>query len=67
MPAASDIAYTAFKKICDDLPYNTNKVYGEVFLENSRCLVYMPIRKNLVENSKATKKFFEELANAAKL
>jgi len=67
VPAASDIAYTAFKKICDDLPYNTNKVYGEVFLENSRCLVYMPIRKNLVWNSKVAKSFWEQLANAAEL
>ena len=67
MPVASDIAYSAFKKICDDLPYNTSKVYGEVFLENSRCLVYMPIRQNLVWDSSGAKNFWEQLANTAEL
>jgi len=67
MQKAAEMAYTTFKKICDNLPYNTNKVYGEVFLENSRCLVYMPVRDNLVSNSKEAKNFWEKLANSAEL
>lgn len=61
------LAAITFKKICDNLPYNRNSIYAEIFLENSRCIVYMPIRDNLVANDISAKKFWEQLANTAEL
>ena len=62
-----DNTFNTFKKICDNLPYNKNRVYCEIFLEDSRCKVYMPVRDNLVHNASAAKIFWEKLANAAHL
>lgn len=56
-----------FRKICDNLPYNKNRVYCEIFLEDSRCKLYIPVRDNLVHNASAAKNFWEKLANAANL
>ena len=56
-----------FKKIMDTLPYNRNRVYAEIHLENSRCDVYIPIRDNLVDKQKQAKEFYQDLANKAKL
>ena len=60
-------ARNTFKKICDNLPYNTNRMYCELFLESSRCKIYMPVRNNLIANASAAKEFWEKVANAAKL
>jgi hypothetical protein len=65
--AASDIAYNTFKKIHKDLPFNNTKMYAEVFLENSRCKVYIPIRQNLCSSAGLAKAFWEQLANTAEL
>ena len=67
MPAASDMACNTFKKICDDLPYNRNRQFAEIFLEHSKCKLYMPIRDNLVHKASAAKAFWEKLANAGEL
>ena len=56
-----------FRKICDNLPYNKNRVYCEIFLEDSRCKLYIPVRDNLVHNASAAKNFWEKLAKAANL
>ena len=61
------MAHNTFKKICDNLPYNTNNMYAEIYLESSRCKIYMPIRNNLVANASAAKDFWEKLANSAEL
>ena len=61
------MARNTFKKICENLPYNRNSMYAEIYLESSRCRVYMPVRDNLVHNASAAKIFWEKLANAAEL
>ena len=60
-------AQKTFKKICDTLPHNRNRMYVEIFLENSKCKLYMPVRDNLVEKAAQAKLFYEELGNTAKL
>ena len=61
------MARNTFKKICDNLPYNRNSIYAEIFLDHSKCKLYMPIRYNLVHNASAAKDFWEKLANAGQL
>ena len=56
-----------FKEICKNLPHNRNRVYCRIFLENSKCIVYMPLRDNAVNEAEAAKSFYEKLANMAKL
>ena len=60
-------AQKTFKRICDTLPYNRNRMYVEVFLDHSKCKLYMPVRDNLVDKAKQAKLFYEDLANLAKL
>jgi hypothetical protein len=57
-----------FKKILENLPFNRNKVYCEIFLDDSKCKLYIPLRDNIAEdrNALAAKKFYEKLANMAK-
>lgn len=54
-----------FKKICDNLPHNRNRLYCEIHLDNSKCLLYLPLRSNLAANANKAKAFYEDLANKA--
>ena len=60
-------AFKTFKKICDNLPYNRNRLYCEIFLEHSKCKLYLPIRNNLAKDASKAKGFYEKLANMAEL
>ena len=56
-----------FKKICDNLPYNRNRVYVEVKLPMSKCILYMPVASSQVPNASKVKKFYDALAVDAAL
>ena len=64
-----DEARNTFLKVCETLPYNRNRVYCEIFLENSKCKIYIPLRDNIAQGDKAkqAKGFYEKLANTAEL
>ena len=59
-------AEKTFRQILNHLPHNTNRVYCQIELKESDCILYMPIRENLVDKQKQAKAFYQELANAAK-
>lgn len=59
-------AEKTFKKIMNTLPYNRNRMYCKIHLENSRCDLYIPIRDNLIDKAKQAKEFYQDLANIAK-
>lgn len=56
-----------FKKICNNLPYNKNRLYVEVQLPMSNCKLYMPIPNNQAANASRMKKFYDALAVDAEL
>jgi hypothetical protein len=60
-------SFKVFKKICDNLPYNRNSIFCHIYLEQSRCDVYIPLRDNLVHNAEQARGFYQELCNAAEL
>lgn len=62
-----DEAYKTFMRICENLPYNRNRLYAEIYLENTKTKIYIPIRDNLVDKASKAKGFYEELANSAEL
>jgi hypothetical protein len=61
---AEDYAAT-FKKVCKNVPHNTNRVYCEIELKKSNCTVYLPLRNNLLANASKAKAFYQDLADKA--
>ena len=48
-------ALAAIKLTLKHLPYNRNKIFMEIWMQNSRCKLYIPLKESQVEKAKEIK------------